>query len=703
MLGCTASPLVFSHNLHRAQLYNLLTKLYTMYNKLFQVIQTLRSLSGLVTATVTPYMRAYATHIAMVYAIAVVGWLLYSHRTTPTSNDNSTIDEEVCQWRQGHIESTCTNNYITTEIKQNEHLNTSNILTADNITSNTVTKSVEEGNIGYLYWLGGFLMVMITSIPWDHSSVVIHTLIDTLCISIMIITTFKMMKLVYTLLKGAARVMFEWIVVATPLITDFFGITTNTFAMAITGFLVVMSLNWESSITCQSSQALVLAVYIHIIISIVHIMVSIVYKVLSLTSTFVGCAARGIIHATANMAFGLVVWFGSGVVTLLRIRELSAGLLMVVIFAIPWDHSSVVVQQLVDVLIASLMIITVVKTITLVRALLKVASSAIDQVLEWVVVAFEWFGTCIMTLLRIHIRHVQVDTRDAIHLIPQDQQDLAWSIDTTAQWNYFQRVYIHLFLNSWDEERENGLLHPDLCNILDQMEKWEDIEEINNFLSLYEILCSDEVKEAKAQHTSKLTRVHHQLKSKFNATDDDDLDFGQVDEAPVEDDEQPTLRNYRAHPQDLSEDEIKEDVDLVQQAWYQLYNDANLPVKEKKLQINESKNDIQDIAGREEAEVSIDFFESFRHLISQLQQAAPAKFEKGSPLELLVRKCNAFHLLDDIFRLEEELRALEKQVKKEKRLEKLEKKLQSDLVGWDVPQGRSRRIRKQRVIFSPAA
>ena len=64
--------------------------------------------------------------------------------------------------------------------------------------------------------------------------------------------------------------------------------------------------------------------------------------------------------------------------------------------------------------------------------------------------------------------------------MPQDQQDLAWSIDTTAQWNYFQRVYIHLFLNGWDEERENGLLHPDLCNILDQMEKWEDIEEINN-------------------------------------------------------------------------------------------------------------------------------------------------------------------------------------------------------------------------------
>jgi len=646
-------------------------------------------------------MRGYATHFAIAYALAIIGWLFYSHHTTPTSNDNSTIDEEVCQLRQGHLETTSNNNYIKTEIKQNEHLNTSNILTADNNTSNTVTKSVEEGNIGYLYWLGGLLMVMITTIPWDHSSPAIQTLIDTLCISGMIITFIKMMVLVYTLLKGAAWVidqLFEWMVA--PLINNFFGIiSTNAFAMAITGFLVVMSLDWESSITCQSSQALKLAVYI-------HILVSIVYKILLLSSTIMGCAARGIVQATANMAFGLVVfcgWFASGVVTVLRIRELSAGLLVVVIFAIPWDHSSVVVQQLVDVLIASLMIITVVKMITFVYILLKVASSAIDQVLEWVVVAFEWFGTCIMTLLCIHIRHVQVDNRDAIHLIPQDQQDLAWSIDTTAKWNYFQRVYIHLFLNGWDEERENGLLHPDLCNILDQMEKWEDIEEINNFLSLYEILCSDEVKEAKVQHTSKLTRVHHQLKSNFNATDDDDLDFGQVDEAPIEDDEQPILRNYRAHPQDLSEAEIKEDVDLVQQAWYQAYNDANLPVKKKKLKINENRNDIQDIAGREEAEVSIDFFESFRHLIPQLQQAAPAKFEKGSPLDLLVRKCNAFHLLDDIFRLEEELRALEKQVKKEKRLEKLEKKLQSDLVGWDVPQGRSRRIRKQRVIFSPTA
>ena len=680
-----------------------------MYN-LFQVNQTLLSLHGLVTATVTPFMRVYATYFAMVYA-TIIGWLLYSHRTTaPTSNDNSTIDEEVCKLRQGHIESTCNNNVITTEINQNKHQNTSNILTADNITSNTVIKSVEEGNICYLKYWAGFLMVIITSIPWDHSSIAIHTLIDTLCISIMTITTFKMMKLVYTLLKGAARVIdqvFNWFVA--PHTNFFFGIT-NTFTVIVTAFLVVMALDWNSSVTSQSSQALMLAVYIHILIFIVHItasiLISIVCKLVSSTSTFVGCAARGIIQTTTNMAFGLVAvcgWFASGVVTLLRIRELGAGLLVVMITAIPWDHSSVVIQQSIDVLIASLMIITVVKMITLVRALLKVASSAIDQVLEWVVVAFEWFGTCVITLLRIRIRHVQVDTRDTIHLIPQDQQDLAWSIDTTAQWNYFQRVYIHLFLNGWDEERENGLLHPDLCNILDQMEKWEDIEEINNFLALYEILCSDEVKEAKAQHTSKLTRVHHQLKSKFNAADYDDLDFGQVDEAPVDVVDRPTLRNYRAHPQDLSDAEIKEDVDLVQQAWYQVYNDAGLPLKKKKLQINENKNDFQDIAGREEAEVSIDFLESFRHLISQLQQAAPAKFLKGSPLELLVRRCNAFHLLDDIFRLEEELRALEKQVKKEKRLEKLEKKLQSDLVGWDVPQGRSRRIRKQRVIFSPAA
>jgi len=441
---------------------------------------------------------------------------------------------------------------------------------------------------------------MCTAIPWDHSSVVIHTLANVLIISVMIITTVKMIKLVYTLINQ----VFKWIVA--PLINNFFGIiATNTFAMAITGFLVVMSLNWESSITCQSSQTLKLAVYF-------LILVSIVYKILLLSSTIMGCAARGIVQATTNMVFGLVVfcgWFASGVVTALRIRELSAGLLVVVIFAIPWNHSSVVVQQLVDVLIASLMIITAIKMITFVYTLLKVASSAFDQVLEWVVAP--------------------------------------------------------------------------LINIF------------------FDIITSTFVVVLTAFFFIEAKLHHHQLMSKFNAADDDDLDFGH--HVPVENDEQPILRNYRAHPQDLSEAEIKEDVDLVQQAWYQVYNDANLPVKKKKLQINENKNDIQDIAGREEAEVSIDFFESFRHLIPQLQQAAPAKFEKGSPVELLVRKCNAFHLLDDIFRLEEELRALEKQVKKEKRLEKLKKKLQSDLVGWDVPQGRSRRIREQRVIFSPAA
>ena len=406
----------------------------------------------MVTITVTPnVMRGYATHIAMLYAIVTIGWLLHSH-PAPTSNDISTIDEEVCKLRQGHIESTCNNNFITTEINQNEHQNTPNILTADNITSNTVTKSVEEANIGSIKYWAGFLMFMITTIPWDHSSVVIHTLIDALCISIMIITTFKMMKLVYTLLKGAARVighLFEWIVA--PLINNFFGIATNTFVVAITGFLVVMSLDWESSVTSQSSQALMLAVYIHILIFIVHVMVSTVYKILSITSTFVGCTARGIIHVTANMAFGLVVfcgWFASGVVRLLRtrIRELGAGSLMVMIFATPWDDSSVVVQQLVDVLIISLMFITTVTMMTFVYTLLKVASSAIDQVLEWVVAPL-----------------------------------------------------------------------------------------INIFFDI-------------------------------NATDDDELDFGQFDEAPVDVVDRPTLRNYRAHPQDLSDAEIKEDVDLVQKA-----------------------------------------------------------------------------------------------------------------------------------------
>ena len=86
-----------------------------MYN-LFQVTQTLRSLRGLVTDTVTPYMRGNATHFAMVYA-TIIGWLLYSHRTTATTNNyTTTIDEEVCQLRQGHIETTCNNNYITIKI-----------------------------------------------------------------------------------------------------------------------------------------------------------------------------------------------------------------------------------------------------------------------------------------------------------------------------------------------------------------------------------------------------------------------------------------------------------------------------------------------------------------------------------------------------------------------------------------------------------
>jgi hypothetical protein len=425
-----------------------------MYN-LFQVTQTLRSLP------VTPYMRGYAPHIAMVSAIAIIGWLLYSHQTTTQNNYyTTTIDEEVCQLRQGHIETACNNNnYITIEIStQNEQQNTSNILTADNITSNTVGKSVEElptvldtlvNTISYLkYWLGAGLLMLITAIPWDHSSLVVQVSVDVVFISFMVITTVTMMTFVYTLLKVASSAIdqvLEWVVA--PLINIFFDIITNTFVVILTAFFFI---------------------------------------------------------------------------------------------------------------------------------------------------------------------------------------------------------------------------------------------------------------EAKLQHTPRLTRVYHQPKSAENVADDDVIDFGH--HVPVENDEQSVLHNFRAKPLELSEAEIKEDVDLVQQAWNNQYNnDAGLPPKKKKLQINENKNDIQDIAGREEAEVSIDFLESIRHLIPQLQQAAPAKFEKDSPLELLVRKCNAFHLLDDIFRLEEELHALKKQVKKEKRLEKLEKKLQSDLVGWDVPQGRSRRIRKQRVIFSPTA
>lgn len=54
-------------------------------NNLFQVTQTLRSLRELVTVTVTPYMRIYATHIAIAYTIAIVGWLLYSHQTNTTT------------------------------------------------------------------------------------------------------------------------------------------------------------------------------------------------------------------------------------------------------------------------------------------------------------------------------------------------------------------------------------------------------------------------------------------------------------------------------------------------------------------------------------------------------------------------------------------------------------------------------------------
>ena len=247
-------------------------------------------------------------------------------------------------------------------------------------------------------------MVMITAIPWDHSSLLIHTLIDTLCISLMIITFFNMMVLVYTLLKGAAWVInqvFEWLVVAAKFINNklFGGIITNTFVVVVTGFLVVMALDWDSSITCQSSQALVIAVYIHILISII-------YNMITLTLTIVGCAARGIIQATTIIVFGLLVfcgWFASGVVTLLRIRirELGAGFLVVTITAFPWDHSSVVIQQLVKALIASLMIITAVKMIVLIYSLLKVASLAVDQVLEWVVAPLinNFFGTITNTFV----------------------------------------------------------------------------------------------------------------------------------------------------------------------------------------------------------------------------------------------------------------------------------------------------------------
>jgi len=72
---------------------------------------------------------------------------------------------------------------------------------------------------------------------------------------------------------------------------------------------------------------------------------------------------------------------------------------------------------------------------------------------------------------KIHTRAVTFDAHDMVHHIPF-KPDVSWSIDTMANWNYFQRHYIYLFVKGWCKEMQQGLLHPDLCEILVDMEKY---------------------------------------------------------------------------------------------------------------------------------------------------------------------------------------------------------------------------------------
>ena len=65
---------------------------------------------------------------------------------------------------------------------------------------------------------------------------------------------------------------------------------------------------------------------------------------------------------------------------------------------------------------------------------------------------------------------------------------LGASINEMVQRNYKQRYRIHRFIRSWDLERQCGHLHDDLCTILDELETWEDPDDIVVFKRAYEMI-----------------------------------------------------------------------------------------------------------------------------------------------------------------------------------------------------------------------
>lgn len=65
---------------------------------------------------------------------------------------------------------------------------------------------------------------------------------------------------------------------------------------------------------------------------------------------------------------------------------------------------------------------------------------------------------------------------------------LAASINVMVQRNYEERYRIHRFIRSWDNERQCGHLHDNLCAILNQLETWEDPDDIINFKREYEMM-----------------------------------------------------------------------------------------------------------------------------------------------------------------------------------------------------------------------
>jgi len=64
---------------------------------------------------------------------------------------------------------------------------------------------------------------------------------------------------------------------------------------------------------------------------------------------------------------------------------------------------------------------------------------------------------------------------------------LGTSISEMVKRNYEERRRIHRFIQSWQLERQCGHLHDDLCTLLDQLETWEDPDDMIVFKREYEV------------------------------------------------------------------------------------------------------------------------------------------------------------------------------------------------------------------------